>query len=177
MEYVAFAVGIAAVALYFFGYLQKTRKRIIFFNALSRGLYILQYLLLSAFEGAALDIAGIISSLLAQKKDAPGVKKHLKWFFVGVNLLIVLAGLLTYRNLFSLLPVIGVLLHTSAFWITDEKKIRLVSLLGCPFWLVYNFISDAYGSCIGDILSIVSIVISMVRYDRAKIAKEEQPTE
>ena len=176
LEHVAFAVGIAAVALYFFGYLQKARKRIIFFNALSRGLYILQYLLLSAFEGAALDIAGIISSLLAQKKDDPSVRKHWKWFFIGVNLLIVLAGLLTYRNIFSLLPVIGVLLHTSAFWITDEKKIRLVSLLGCPFWLVYNFISGAYGSCIGDVLSIVSIVISMVRYDRAKISPEQQST-
>ena len=168
MNYVAFIVGITAVVIYLLGYQQKTRKRIIILNATSRALYILQYLLLGAFEGAVLDIAGIISSVLAQKKDKPFVKKHLKIYIIGVNLLIVVMGLLTYKNVFSLLPIGGVLLHTSAFWITDEKRIRQVSLLGCPFWLVYNLISRAYGSVIGDALSILSLVIAIFRYDIKK---------
>ena len=86
-------------------------------------------------------------------------------FFVVVNLLIVLLGLTTYKNIFSLFPILGVLLHTSAFWITDEKIIRRVSLLGCPFWLAYNLISGAYGSVIGDALSIFSLLIAMFKYD------------
>lgn len=165
MKYIAFIVGIAAVTLYLLGYQQKKRKSIIVFNVTSRALYILQYLLLGAYEGAMLDMAGIISSVLARKKDRPFVKKHLKWFIVGVNLFIVAMGLVTYKNPYSLLPIGGVLLHTSAFWITDEKKIRWVSLLGCPFWLAYNLISGAYGSCIGDILSILSLLIAIFRYD------------
>ena len=151
MENIAFIVGIAAVIFYIGGYLQKRRKYIIGFNVTARVLYILQYILLGAFEGAVLDVAGIISSVLAQKKDKPLIKKHIK--------------LCVYKNVFSLLPIIGVLLHTSAFWITDEKKIRIVSFLGSPFWLAYNLVSGAYGSCVGDVLSMVSIVISMIRYD------------
>ena len=165
MNKIAFWVGIAAVILYFLGYLQKTRSKIIFFNATSRALYIFQYLLLSAFEGAVLDVAGIISSVLARKKDSCIIKKNTKLFFIAVNLVITAAGLMLYKNVFSLLPIIGVLLHTSAFWLDDEKKIRQVSLLGSPFWLVYNFVSGAYGSCIGDILSMVSIGVAMYRYD------------
>ena len=165
MKLIAFCVGITAVVIYLLGYQQKTRKKIIIFNASSRALYILQYLLLSAFEGAVLDIAGIISSVIAQKKDKPIIKKHLKAVIIGVNLLIVLLGLTSYKNIYSLLPIVGVLLHTSAFWITDEKRIRQVSLLGCPFWLVYNLISGAYGSVIGDALSICSLLIAMIRYD------------
>lgn len=175
MEYIAFVVGILAVILYFLGYLQKTRRRIIFLNATSRGLYILQYILLGALEGAVLDVAGIVSSLLAQKKDVPFIKKHQKLFFVLVNLLIVAMGLLLYQNIFSLMPIIGVLLHTSAFWIDDERRIRQVSLLGSPFWLIYNFVSGAYGSCIGDVLSIISIVVAMIKYDRkAKVPGENK---
>ena len=173
MKQIAFVVGITAVIIYLLGYQQKTRKKIIIFNATSRALYILQYLLLSAFEGAVLDIAGIISSVLAEKKDKPMIKKHLKLFIIGVNLLIVLLGLTTYKNIYSLLPIIGVLLHTSAFWITDEKRIRQVSLLGCPFWLAYNFISGAYGSVIGDALSIFSLLIAMYRYDFKHNDKEK----
>ncbi len=165
MNYAAFITGAVAVILYLLGYQQKKRKNIILFNATSRFLYIIQYILLSAFEGAVLDIAGIISSVLAQKKETPFIKKHIKVFVIGVNLLIILSGISVYKNIFSLLPVIGVLLHTIAFWINDEKIIRRVSLLGCPFWLAYNIISGAYGSCIGDVLSIVSLLTAMMRYD------------
>ena len=165
MKKIAFILGIAAVALYFLSYLQKKRNHIILLNASSRVLYILQYILLGAFEGAVLDVAGILSSVLAQKKDTPWMKKHIKLIFVCVNLLIIGMGLCLYENAYSLLPIAGVLLHTGAFWISNEKRIRQVSFLGSPFWLVYNFVSSAYGSCIGDILSMISIGISMVRYD------------
>lgn len=168
MKIAAFIVGILAVTLYFLGYLQKKRQNIIIINASSRLLYILQYILLGAIEGAALDVAGIISSLLAQKKDAKIIKKNMKAFIASVNLLIVVMGLSLYKNIFSVLPIIGVLLHTGAFWIDDEKIIRRISFLGSPFWLVYNLVNGAYGSCIGDVLSMLSIGISMYRYDLKK---------
>lgn len=68
LEYIAFIVGVLAVTVYFLGYQQKKRNRIIVLNASSRILYIIQYILLGAFEGAALDVVGTISSLLARKK-------------------------------------------------------------------------------------------------------------
>lgn len=171
MKTIAFFIGLLAVFLYFLGYLQKEKKNIIIINATSRLLYITQYVLLGAFEGAVLDIAGIISSFLAQKKDKPFIKKHLVSFVIGVNVLIIIMGLTLYKNVYSLLPIVGVLLHTGAFWLDDEKRIRQVSFLGSPFWLIYNLVSGAYGSCIGDVLSMISIGISMVRYDFKKVNK------
>ena len=165
---VAFIVGLVAVTLYLLGYQQKKRKQIIIFNVTSRVLYILQYVLLSAYEGAVLDIAGTISSLFAQKKNVPFIKKHLWVFIVGVNIIIIIMGALVYKNPLSILPVIAVILHTGAFWLDNEKHIRLVSLAGSPLWLIYNFACGAYGSCIGDVLSIVSIVTAMIRYDYKK---------
>jgi hypothetical protein len=128
-------------------------------------LYIVQYFFLGAFDGAALDISGLAASLLARKKDNAIIKKHLRIFIVSVDALIIASGLIFYRNIFSLFPIVGVLLHTSAFWLEDERKIRLVSLLGSPFWLVFNITSGAYGSAIGDTLSIVSILVAIFRYD------------
>lgn len=165
MTKIAFIVGICAVCLYLLGYLQKKRKSIIILNLSSRILYIIQYVLLGAFEGALLDVCGSASSVLAQNKERGIIKRHFLVFFVGVNLAIIAIGLSLYVNVFSLFPIIGVLFHTCAFWIDDEKWIRRVSLLGCPFWLIYNFVSGAYGSCIGDVLSMVSIGIAMIRYD------------
>lgn len=108
---------------------------------------------------------GALSSVLAGKKDSGFIKKHRKAFFIIANILIIAAGIALYRNIFSILPIIGVLLHTGAFWIDEEKTIRRISFAGSPFWLVYNFASHAYGSCIGDILSMISLAVSMIKYD------------
>ena len=113
-----------------------------------------------------MDILGAISSMIAEKKDTPILKKHTKIWVLCIDLVIVIAGLLLYVNPFSLLPIIGVLLHTTAFWINDEKTIRRVSLLGSPFWFVYNFVSRAYGSAVGDVLTMVSIVTAMIKYKK-----------
>ncbi len=161
-------IGLFAVITFLLSYQQKKRKNIILWNAISRVLYIIQYFLLGAFEGAALDILGTVSSVAAQKKDTKIIKKYLVLFIVGVNLLILAVGLLLYENIFSLFPIAGVILHTSAFWITEEKIIRVVSFIGSPFWLVYNLASFAYGSAIGDILTMVSIGTAIYRYDIRK---------
>ncbi len=183
---IANVIGVIAVIIFLLSYLQKSRSRIIGLNVTSRCLYILQYILLGAFSGAVLDVAGAVSSFLAQKKNAPFIKKHLKLFVTGIDLIIVLLGLLTIllgarasgtellsaQSALGLLPIAGVLLHTSAFWMDDEKNIRRVSLLGSPFWFAYNLLSGAFGSSIGDILSMVSILIAMFRYDFKRETKE-----
>ena len=171
MKIIANVIGVFAVILFVLSYQQKTRRGIVLCNTVSRALYVLQYILLFAFEGAVLDVVGIVASVLAQKKDSPKMKKHLKWVILGVNLLIVGAGIALYRSPVSLLPMFGVLLHTGAFWLSNEKHIRLVSLLGSPFWLAYNLISSAFGSAAGDALTICSIGAAIVRYDLLKQKK------
>ncbi len=165
MKLLAQIVGLFAVISFLLSYQQKKRKNIILWNAASRVLYIIQYIMLGAFEGAVLDVLGTVSSVAAQKKDNKIIKKHLKLFLILINLIIFAAGLLLYKNIFSLFPIIGVILHTSAFWINEEKIIRRISFLGSPFWLVYNLVSCAYGSAIGDILTMASIGIAIYRYD------------
>lgn len=160
-------VGLIAVVTFLLSYQQKKRKNIILFNTVSRCLYILQYLLLGAFSGAVLDVLGVIACVIAGKKHTKFVAKHTKLVFIAVNLCIITSGVaiaIAKKSWLDLFPIVGVLLHTSAFWMSDENNIRRVSLIGSPFWLVYNFLSRAYGSAIGDTLSICSIVIAMIRY-------------
>lgn len=170
MKIIAQIVGILAVATFLLSYQQKKRTNIILLNVISRFLYITQYIMLGAFSGAILDILGAASSVIAGKKHTSFVKKHLKAIIFGINAVIVFAGVtiaLINKSWLDLFSLTGVLLHTSAFWISDEKIIRRVSLIGSPFWFIYNFFSHAYGSAIGDVLTICSILIAMFRHREA----------
>ena len=173
MDKIAFVIGIVAVVVLLLSYQQKKRKNIIAFNITARSMFILQYVLLGAFEGAALDIAAVVASWLAQKKNSPMVKKYLLWVIIGVDLAIVAVGMALYQNIFSLFPIAAVLLQTAAFWLDNERMIRIVSLSGAPFWLIYNLVTHAYGSVVGDVLTIVSIGVAMLRYDFHILKKPE----
>ena len=164
-------IGLLAVATFLLSYQQKKRANIILLNVISRCLYILQYLLLGAFSGAVLDILGAVSSVVAGRKHTGFVKRHTKAVLIAMDACILLAGgtiVLWNRSWIDVFSVIGVLLHTGAFWISEEKIIRRVSLLGSPFWFVYNFLSRAYGSAVGDLLTMGSILIAMVRHKEKK---------
>jgi len=167
-------LGLLAVATFLLSYQQKKRKNIIIWNVISRTLYIVQYIMLGAFSGALLDILGAVSSVLAEKKDTSFIKKHTKAVFLAVCGVIIATGLgisILNKSVLDIFPLIGVLLHTSAFWITSEKIIRIVSLAGSPFWFVYNLLSKAYGSAAGDILTMASIITAMIRFKDTKKEK------
>ena len=165
MKIFAMIIGVVAVTVFLLSFQQKTRGRIIALNATSRVLYILQYLLLGAISGAVLDVIGIAASLLAGVKRHPKFKRYMKLLVPAVFLVYLVTGALTYKSYVDLFSLAGVIIHSWALFLDDEKKIRVISLVGSPFWLAYNISNLAIGSALGDTLSICSIIIAMFRYD------------
>lgn len=168
MNHLATILGLLAVVLFVFSYQLKKRSSIIVFNAASRVLYVVQYLLLGALEGALLDVIAFFVSVLCCGRDKGFVKKHFALTVILANVAIIGIGMLTYKNIFSLLPILGVVFETLALWLKQERNIRIVSLLGAPFWLTYNVLNQAYGSAIGNVIVLVSISTAIIRYDICK---------
>lgn len=165
MNILATIFGLAAVALFVFSYQLKNRRDIILCNCASRVLYVTQYFLLGAFEGALLDIVAFFVSLLCYRREKKFVNKHFILTVILANAAIIGVGMLSYRNVFSLLPIFGVIFETLALWLKKERNILFASLLGAPFWLVYNLLNMAYGSAIGNVITLVSITIAIIRHD------------
>lgn len=174
MKTAAMIIGLCAVCLCLLCYQFRNRKAIIACNVLSRVLYVLQYLLLFAFEGAAMDLSAIPASMLAARKHTPFVTKHKVLLWLAGNVAVVLIGWIFWENLVSLLPIVGVLFEINALWMTKEKHIRLISLASVPFWMSYNMLCGAWGSVLGNVLMIVSICTAMYRHDRSAGKKEDR---
>ncbi len=161
-------LGVLAVVTFLASFQFKTRRNIILVNLTSRMLYILQYILLGAFEGAVLDFMGFLFSFFAGQKEKAFVAKYFGVIIIGINLLLVAVGLALYENIFSIFAILGIVFEITAMWLTKEKNIRILSLFAAPFWLIYNLANGAYGSVAGNVFVMVSIVIAMVRLDWKK---------
>lgn len=160
-------IGLAAVGLYLLSYQLKKRKSIVWVTCISNALYVLQYVLLGAFSGAVMDFMSTVSSFLAAKKNDEPFKRHSKWLAASNMVIIVAVGLISaylQREWIELLPIAGALFQTGGLWFENEQTIRKFGLYSAPFWLVYNYILQAYGAALGSVIAIVSIIVAMVRY-------------
>ena len=161
MQIAATISGIAAVLLFLICFQLKTRRSIIICNIASRAMYVLQYILLFAFVGAAMDAAALFSSYVAGKRDTGFVRKYRVPILIFVNAVIVGVGLLLYEDIYSIAAIVGVLFETVALWMTREQIIRILSLIAAPVWLLYNAHSGAWGSVIGNVLTVIAILVAL----------------
>lgn len=167
MEIAAQILGVLAVAAMLLSFQQQRRRGILLLGGASRVLCVLQYVLLGAYSGAVLDVVGAVTTAIAEKKEKPFVKRHLVVIIATINAVILAAGVTTAvcnHSVIDVFAILGVLFEVNALWLTREQQIRWVSLVGSPCWLIYNFLSHAYGVTIGNVLVIVSIIISLIRY-------------
>ena len=162
MQIAATVSGVLAVLLFLLCFQLNTRKSIIVCNILSRVMYILQYILLFAFVGAAMDGSALLSSLVASKKDSGIIRRFRIPIFIFVNAVILTVGILLYESIYSIAAIVGVLFETIALWMNREQVIRILSLIAAPLWLIYNLSCGAWGSAVGCVLTIISIIIALV---------------
>ena len=164
-------IGLGAVGLYLLSYQLKKRKQIVWTTCISNVLYVLQYVLLGAFSGAIMDTLSTVGSFLAGKKHTQPFEKYTKLIMIANLIVITVAGLsiaIVQNDPIELLPIAGALLQTGGLWCEDEQTIRKFGLSSTPFWLMYNYISQAYGAALGSVLAMVSVVTAMMRYRKKK---------
>lgn len=166
-------VGLLAIAVFNISYQFKKRSQILACSIVARLLFALQYVFLGSLQGVVMDLVATAVSLVAGKRDHRFIQKNMVIVAIITNAVVVATGLALYENIFSIFSILGVALETSAFWLKNEKQIRLFSLLGAPCWLTFNLAHKGYTGVVGNVITLISIGVALVRYDLRKTKKTE----
>lgn len=141
-----------------FSFWQKNRKQILFFRILDSSFDILQYFLLGAY-------AGSLISLLGMARAFTFTKTNNRLFLALFLLLYMLASIMTFNGLISIIPLIAFLVYTIVTWNKKERNIRLFSIIVFLLWFIYDILVKAYVSFITDIILIISNIIAFYNLD------------
>jgi len=160
-------VGIMAMGLNIFSFQSKRRNSILIVQLLGSVLWTTHFLLLASPTGAAMNIVAIIRNFLYSQKGKR------KWASSPILPAIIIAlfiacGLMTYQGFISILPIVGMTASSIALFITDERKIRFLSLLVSPPWLIYDAYSSSIGGVLSETFTIISILVAIYRFDLKK---------
>ncbi len=176
VEIIAQTFGILGMICNAMSFQQKTHKGVIawqFFSSLS---FSVNYFMLGAIVGGALNFIGMIRAAVfffKEKTNANG-KGWLAFFIIASAASYPIAftafgKAASIRNLvIEILPVTAMLLETVGLRIGSAKAVRKLGLLSSPMWLTYNCFSGSIGAIATEILNLISIVVGIIRFDIKK---------
>lgn len=77
----------------------------------------------------------------------------------------IIVTVVTWKDWTTSLALIATVISTTAVWQKDPRRIRILSLIVTPFWVIYNFSNASYLGNVGDAVTISSLIFAISRYD------------
>ena len=124
-----------------------------------------QYLCLQAYSGCLINIACIIRNILF--KNYTGKKIPIYYLIFIICIMIVLS-LFSYVGPISLLPCIACVLYSCSLWQDNLKITRIVEVISCSLYIIYNIKVLAYVGLFSTIIQLVSALVAIYRFDVKK---------
>lgn len=156
-------VSILSIFLYVMSVQFKEKRKILITQIGASLCYLIVYVIKGAWSGVAIEILEELKNVIFIK-----IEKHNKKipiFVLAIFLLsLVIVSIIFYDGLFSLLPLaINLLLFTSTYF-KNPKAIRYAMLFAGIMWAIYNISISAYIILIGNLLEVISAIISIIRF-------------
>ena len=165
MYVLANIIGVFAIITWTLSIQNKERKNILIFQILANVFYSIQYFLLNAFTAGMTNLLSIFRCLIFYfEEKRKGKISNVSFLFFA--LLIILIGIITYERILSLIPIIGGLLYMYSIWQNNLNLTRYLFIITGILLAYYNFKIGAIVLFFGNILDIVSGIISVIRFRR-----------
>ncbi len=172
MQIFAQCIGLVGMALAFVSFQSKSSRGILFFQILASSVFSLHFFLLGAYTGMAMNLVGVARNAVSYCKDKRWASGRC-WMYVFIAAYLI-TGILTWESVFSIFPIVAMVLSTVAFWIKDANLLRLVYFPSSPCWLVYNIASRSVAGILTESFSLVSLLIAFIRFQLLGKEKKEE---
>lgn len=161
---IAQGIGMIGLICAIISFQSNKRHIILIFLGIGQVSFIIHFALLGAWTASAMNMLGASRTFLFVLR---GRKKWLEnntllYVFIG---LFVIAGIITWQNWLSLLPVLGMTIETIGLWMKNPTKIRFTVIVPRPLWLTYNTIYRSYAGMLTEAFVLVSILTGIIRFD------------
>lgn len=162
---IAQTFGILALIILALSLNKNSKKHLLKYQTLSNLCFAMQYLFLNAYSGFSSFAMAILRNHIYSKYKNGKVPKEIVFAFISAT---VFLSLISFQNIFSLLPVIGVCTYTYSLNLKKLKYARFAELFASVLCVLYSLIVHAYTGIIGLSFEALMVSIAIYRFDIKK---------
>ena len=143
-------------------FLIKDKRIILLLSILIAVFYGLHYLLLDAITGLLMNMVSIVRSIwfyINAKKE----KKNSIVILIVLFGIIIISGLLSFQNIYSILPIIATSLYTYSIWQDDIKIYRWIAIPISLSWITYNISTKSIFGIITELVLFTIEIIGIIK--------------
>ncbi|MBQ3006338.1 MAG: YgjV family protein [Clostridia bacterium] len=155
-------LGFVSVGLFFYSYQRTQKRKIMIIQTVATALSCIQYLLIGAFSGFALNIVCIIRNFTFYHRDKNKSTELASPVLFALCMAVV--SFFSWEGIHSLLITLGLVVNTVCMGIFDAKKFRKTILISSSLILIYNIFASSYSGILSESMSLISVIIGIVRY-------------
>lgn len=164
MNILAQIIGGIGLTVITIGMQSKQKKNMLLAQAVTNTCFMIQYFILGALTGAIMYIVNTIRTMVFYIWDKKGNKPNILLLILFVILAIGF-GIYTYKDIFSLLPIIASIATTYGGWQKKSKVLRIGMLISSSILIIHDFYFGAYTGMLTYAMVLTSTLIGLIRYD------------
>lgn len=155
-------LGFVSVGLFFYSYQRTKKDKLLIIQTVATALSCVQYLLIGAFSGFALNIVCIIRNFAFYYRDK---NQRMDWATpIVFSLCMAFASIFSWEGIHSLLITLGLVVNTMCMGMFGAKNFRKTILISSSLILIYNVFAFSYSGMLSESISLISVIIGIIRY-------------
>ena len=160
------SLGFISVALFFYSYQRTQKRKIMIIQTVATALSCVQYLLIGAFSGFALNVVCIIRNFIIFRKDLK-IFSYGFWPYALAALMGVM-GAVSWQGPMSLLIIVALVANTLFLYFPNVQNLRKSIVITSTMVLIYNAYFSVWGGVFNEMIAISSVIIGIYRYRKVK---------
>ena len=169
MFIIAQILGSIALFILVFSFQKNEKQTLLKYQIASSSFFAGQYLFLQAYSGCFMNIVCILRNIIFRKYEG---RKILFYFVMLIVFAMIFLSLFSYVGPISLLPCISCVLYTISIWQSNLKVTRIVEVVSCSLYIIYNIKVLAYVGLVSSIIELFSALIAIYRFDIKKVSEK-----
>ena len=158
---IAQIIGFISMALVIITYQFKSHKAIMSMLIICAILWSLHYICLGQTAPLAMNFVNVLRCIIYYFRDKKWAKSNLiPAAFIVISIIL---GIISWDDWWSLLPLIASFFAIIANWLTDTKKLKILSVPCSACWLTYNVTHNSWAGTINEIFTLCSIAFYFIR--------------
>ena len=153
-------LGICGFIVSLIAFHRKEKKTILKTSILSNILDLIHYILLGAYSGAITKVLAMLRNYFVILKERHPKLSNI-FYLIMFIILYLLASVITYDGILSVLPLLAALIYVIVLWNGNEQQVRIAAFFGYFLWLTYNIFVLSIAGIISDVVSIISVFIAI----------------
>lgn len=160
-----FMAMMVAISMYQF----NKHRKVMLLMVLCALLWCCHYTFLGLFTPVAMNFLGAVKNFIFSFKEGKQIES--KTIPIIFLILSIVSTILTWKDAWSILPLIASVFAIVAQWQTNVKWLRILTIPVCVCWFIYNINNQSWAGTANEVFVFISIIIALVRNNLPKKTK------